>query len=195
MLLDRSFPVIPDFGTDKVSSPRRSSLADIDILFIGSDYEFNSQGLLDFLRSNADWLKQRRVAIAGLVCNNNDVIRYAESHSYVELFGFVEDLAELIGRSKLTVSPVKGTGLKIKLLDSIRLGTPAIASRQSLEGLPAGYEEAVFPIERQLVERLLDDPNSLETARKAALSYAARLRGDRGREQLIQLTSSAKLEQ
>lgn len=176
---------IPHFRLARRHLVSRPDAYEFDLLFIGSDYGFNAPGLLKFLRDNANWLGDYKIAVAGQVCNVRDVVSFAQTASNITLLGFVDDLDAVFMRAKLAISPVLGTGLKIKVLDALFRGTPVLASNQSLEGLPAGYEGAVFSISREVAELLLNNQLDLRQAQRAAEQYAASIINPQGRRELV----------
>src|SRR5262249_49611206 len=104
-------------------------------------------------------------------------------HPHIRLLGFVPDMAPIYRASKAALSPVNGTGLKIKIVDALKYGKPVFASRQALDGLPAGYEQSVFPIEQDAIEQLILDRKARLAAGTAARTYFCYLQqaGDRQR--------------
>jgi hypothetical protein len=142
-----------------------------DLLFVGSDMFQNSRGLLRFCRENADWLPGLRIAVVGKVGEDPEVRAYAADKPYIELLGFVDDIAAVHAASKAAISPVDGTGLKIKVIDALGFGVPVFGSPHTLEGLAPGFEACAFPITRDRIEPLLKDEARLDMARQAAITY------------------------
>jgi glycosyltransferase involved in cell wall biosynthesis len=142
-----------------------------DLIFVGSDMFQNARGLLAFFEANKSWLMSLRIAVVGRVCENSSIREFKQGRPYINLLGFVEDLSIVYAASKAAISPVDGTGLKIKAVEALGLGRPVFASRHSMEGLAAGYERCVFPIERTYIERVLFDDAALEEAQTAARAY------------------------
>jgi hypothetical protein len=144
---------------------------DIDLVFVGSGYIMNSRGLCAMFERHGSWLSRYRVAVCGLVCNDPDVIALARRFPKLSLLGYVEHPGDIYARSKAALSPVDGTGLKMKIMAAMEAGIPAFASAQAFDGLPPGYENAVFPISESGVTGLLGSEQHLAEARKAALNY------------------------
>jgi glycosyltransferase involved in cell wall biosynthesis len=142
-----------------------------DLVFVGSEMFQNVRGLSAFLESSKPWLSSLRIAVAGRVCEDSSIRELIRDWPNVSLLGFVEDLAAVYAASKAAISPVDGTGLKIKATEALSYGLPVFGSRHSIEGLAAGYDRCVFPIERAYIEHLLFDEVALEEAQTAALSY------------------------
>jgi len=147
---------------------------DIDLVFVGSGYIMNSRGLCDMFERHGNWLSRYRIAVCGLVCNDPDVIALARRFPKLSLLGYVECPGDIYARSKAALSPVDGTGLKMKIMAAMEAGIPAFASTQAFDGLPPGYENSVFPISESGVTGLLGSEQRLAEARKAALNYYAK---------------------
>jgi glycosyltransferase involved in cell wall biosynthesis len=158
-----------------------------DLVFVGSDNILNVDGLIGFLQEHGTWLRTYRVAVCGRVCQQPNVIQVASRYPNVSLLGFVDDIDQIYRRSQAAVSPVVGTGLKIKIVDALAKGKPVFASQSSLAGLPPGYEGCVFPIQRQVVSRILDHEENRRAAVHESRKYFASF-GQRGdHEELLRL--------
>jgi glycosyltransferase involved in cell wall biosynthesis len=181
---------IPKFNQEaKVEEVETEDAEDFlyDLLFVGSDNILNVDGLIGFLQEHGTWLAKYRVAVCGKVCQQPDVIQVASHYPNVSLLGFVDDIDQIYRRSQAAVSPVVGTGLKIKIVDALAKGKPVFASQSSLAGLPPGYEGCVFPIQRQVVSRILDQEENRRAAVHESRAYFATF-GQRGdHEELLRL--------
>ncbi|MBR0654307.1 glycosyltransferase family 4 protein [Plastoroseomonas arctica] len=145
-----------------------------DVLFVGSENPFNARGLIRFIHEHRTWLNTRRFAIAGRVCGVADVVAAARSVGAVML-DYVEDLAGVYAVSRIVVSPVDGTGLKIKVIDALSRGRPVFGSPHTMASLPPGFEGCVFPIDETEMDRMLSDEAWRVHAGKAAIRYASTL--------------------
>lgn len=145
--------------------------ANHDLLFVGADNNFNVDGLAGFVDANHPWLAARRVAVAGNVCRNPQIVELAARYDWLELLGFVKDLAPVYRRAKAVISPVDGTGLKIKVVEALANAKPVFASQHSRDGLPAGGEGAVFALDADEIAAVLDSPPRLAAAERAAFDY------------------------
>jgi polysaccharide biosynthesis protein PslH len=82
--------------------------------------------------------------------------------------GFVEDIRKEYLKSKVNVAPLRlGAGFPNKIIESLVLGVPTVASNISVEGLPEEFKEFVLTAQdpKQFAERtlfLLND-NNLKT--------------------------------
>ncbi len=164
---------IPRYGLARTIRrlPKPADGYHYDLLFVGSEMFLNALGLMAFFTANAAWLPELRIAVAGKVCNDTQVRAFAEGKPNIDLLGFVDDLAEVYAASKVAISPVDGTGVKIKAIDALSYGLPVFGSMHTLEGLAPGYETCAFPLTRTHMEPFLKDDARLEAARKAAVVY------------------------
>ena len=145
-----------------------------DLLFVGSDNPFNACGLVGFMRDHRNWLSGRSFAIAGRVCAVPGVAEAAQEIGAV-LLGYVQYLPRVYAESRIVVSPVEGTGLKIKVIDALGAGKPVFGSPHTIAGLPPGFEACVFPIDEAEMDRMLSDEAWRAHAGRSALRYAATL--------------------
>ena len=152
----------------------RASNVRYDLLFVGSENPFNVRGLTRFIRDHRSWLGTRRFAIAGRVCAVAEVSEAARGVGAV-LLDYVEDLASIYGASRIVVSPVDGTGLKIKVIDALGAGKPVFGSSHTIAGLPPGFEGCVFPIDETEMDRMLADEAWRAQAEESAFRYASAL--------------------
>jgi hypothetical protein len=146
---------------------------DFDFVFVASGYVMNARGFCAMLAQDGEWLSRYRIAVCGRICDDRDVIAAVAPFPSIELLGFVEKIEEVYARSKAALVPVDGTGLKMKLISALASGLPAFASTQAFEGLPPGYDGAVFPINEATVRTVLDDDQNLAEARTSAIRYHA----------------------
>lgn len=160
---------IPGIG----AKARDELVPDIDLVFVGSAYIMNARGLCGLLETHGNWLSRYRIAVCGLVCSDPDVIAMAARFPNISLLGYVERLAGIYARSRAALSPVDGTGLKMKIVAALQAGVPAFASKQTMDGLPPGYENCVFSISESNVSEFLSSESRIVAARAAALDYYA----------------------
>lgn len=156
----------PEVGEDEVV---------YDVLFVGSENTLNVDGLCDFISDHYAWLSCRTMAIVGRVSSVERVREAVAGLPKVELLGYVDDLTTLMRRCCFLISPVGGTGLKIKALEALAAGLPVFGSATTLAGLPQGYEDCAFQIERRAMEEFILDRARRQRAQEAALLYASRI--------------------
>jgi len=167
---------VPDYGTTKhkpgIAGAR---LFDYDLLFVGSEHLFNARGIISFMQTQPMLLENYRLAIAGKVSSVPEVVAAAAILPNVSLLGFVDDIGDLYNRTKIVVSPVDGTGLKIKVVEALSAGKPVFGSQHSIEGLPPGADDCVFTINSAHMLKMLADPALLAAAGNAAQEFARSL--------------------
>jgi hypothetical protein len=155
----------PDLGVTRADEP------EFDFVFVGSAYQMNARGLCGLYETSGTWLDGYRVAICGKVCDDPAILALAAKHPNISVLGYIDDLGDVFRRSRAALSPVSGTGVKMKILTAIHAGLPVFASRNSIEGLAPGYEGAVFEISEADCRRILGDTAAYESARQAVLAY------------------------
>jgi hypothetical protein len=171
--------LLPDTPTYFISAwtsptprlPAPQAAADFDFVFVGSAYQMNARGLCALYETDGSWLSRYRVAICGKVCDDPAVKSLAAKWGTISLLGYVDDLNDVFRRSRAALSPVSGTGVKMKILAAVRAGLPVFASRNSMEGLAPGYDGAVMEIEEEACRRMLVDTAAYDSACRAAVAY------------------------
>jgi hypothetical protein len=169
-------PETPTYFISSWTSPtpglRASHVAaDFDFVFVGSAYQMNARGLCALYETEGSWLSRYRVAICGKVCDDPAIKALAAEQPGISLLGYVDDLSDVFQRSRVALSPVSGTGVKMKILAAVRAGLPVFASRNSMEGLAPGYDGAVMEIDEETCRRILSDAAAYEVACRAAAAY------------------------
>lgn len=144
-------------------------------LFVASENQLNVEGFVKFLSDQKGLIAGHSVALCGRVCNERRIVDACAERAGIELLGYIPDLAEIHARSRVCLAPVEGTGLKIKILDALRYGRPVLATASAMAGLPAGYEDCVFPLVSSDAERLVHDDEFWTRAARAAQRYSRRL--------------------
>lgn len=97
----------------------------------------------------------------------------------VVLRGFVADLAAELRRARATICPLGGgTGLKIKIVDSLAHGVPVITTPAGAAGFATGEQHGVVVASSAddfaaAALRLLRDPDALVSATRGAVAQAA----------------------
>ncbi|MBR5419974.1 MAG: glycosyltransferase family 4 protein [Lachnospiraceae bacterium] len=105
-----------------------------DILFLGSFYVVNRQGLKDFIDNILPLIKKKcpeaKLKIAGTICRH-----IQESPDY-ELLGIVDDVSEQYRSARVVINPVNyGTGLNIKSIEALSHGRPLVSHSVGVRGL------------------------------------------------------------
>ncbi|SFB62864.1 Glycosyltransferase involved in cell wall bisynthesis [Rhizobium sp. NFR07] len=183
--------------------PSTTGVCPVDNLgatFIGSSFAANRQSIHYFLNDVLPLILKRRPNFKLLVCGTicNDI----PDHPNVEKLHFVADLKQAFRRAPISINPITaGTGVKIKLLESMAHGVPVVSTKKGMEGLdlqdlqgvtvvddydPQAFANAVLA----LFDNVAQQTRSSEAARRAALNW-----NKRQRTSLQRLLASAAREQ
>ncbi|MCC2674662.1 MAG: glycosyl transferase group 1 family protein [Ramlibacter sp.] len=150
-------------------------------VFIASDNPANrhaADGLLrDILPRVLREMPAFELRLAGSIC------RAVPDTPNVTKLGWVEDLAAVFARAPLSVNPMQaGTGINIKLLESMAAGVPTVSTATGARGLPESALAGVFVVPdhdpqafAQAVIRFASDAALRRQTGQAAREQAARL--------------------
>lgn len=131
-----NFYYLPHFLNSKSSS---SKLKPIDIAYIGSDNPHNVQGINWFLTKIYPKIEQKKyaVSICGSVVKKIDKSKYPSIH-FTE---WVKDQSELLNHAKISICPIlSGTGMKIKVIESLAYGLPVVSTSYGTIGMPQKFD-------------------------------------------------------
>ena len=106
------------------------------LIFTGS-FQFppNYEGMVWFVRDVYPII-QAEIPEVGLVITGDHANRMLPKAANVTQTGFVEDIRPLIARSKISIAPIfQGGGTRLKILESMALRTPVVATTKGAEGL------------------------------------------------------------
>ena len=101
-------------------------------------------------RNPPDWLRERAAQISG-----------------VQVFGNVPDVRPFLATSAMTVVPLRvGGGSRLKILESLAMGTPVVSTRVGAEGLrlEAGEHLTVTADESGMAEAILNEMTDPDAA-------------------------------
>jgi glycosyltransferase involved in cell wall biosynthesis len=109
-----------------------------DLLFVGTAYEPNIEGMNFFLSEVFPKIIDRcptgRLAIVGNICNALNIPESLRNH--VVCLGFVPDLAEVYLASRVVICPLlSGSGTKVKLQEAMAYGVPIVTTTVGASGL------------------------------------------------------------
>lgn len=148
------------------------------LVFVGSDSLPNLDGLRWFLAEIWPRLLAWRPAVTlDLVGSCGTSLNGLPQGVYRS--GPVKDLAAILHKASLTISPLRvGSGLKIKLLDYARHGLTTIATPVSLQGVARDNQAPFITAGDAIaftiaITRRLQEPNP-QASERAALAYVSR---------------------
>jgi polysaccharide biosynthesis protein PslH len=142
--MNLTLPPIPQ--ADVSSTPRR-------LVFMGGrDWPPNQEGFLYALRlwpRISAGIPDAELYVAGAKKTGAKDPVYPDG---VRDFGFVEDLTAFLGGCRALVAPIKtGGGVRVKLLDSMRMGLPIVGTGPAVGSLKVLFELPTFDDEESFV--------------------------------------------
>ena len=142
--MNLTLPPIPQI--DMSSTPRR-------LVFMGGrDWPPNQEGFLYALRlwpQIAAGIPDAELYVAGAKKTGAKDPVYPDG---VRDFGFVEDLTAFLGGCRALIAPIKtGGGVRVKLLDSMRMGLPIVGTGPAVGSLKVLFELPTFDDEESFV--------------------------------------------
>ncbi len=101
-----------------------------DLIFVGSDNPFNVLSIKWFVEKVLPLLsKEIRICIIGRIC------KHVPDHPNIEKLFFADDLKTYYHASKIAICPMlKGTGIKIKVVEALSFGLPVVGTEKSIDG-------------------------------------------------------------
>ena len=158
-------------GENMPAGTPRVTASDI-VLFVGSHYVVNQEGVKQFIRDILPELKKLnvpfRLQFAGSICKH-----ISDSEEYEKL-GYVDDVDATYNTARLVINPVNaGTGLNIKTIEAVSKAIPLVSHEIGVRGLrpskpfalvaesPKEYAEAIARV-------LEDDKLAMELSQNAA---------------------------
>ncbi|MBI5561763.1 MAG: glycosyltransferase family 4 protein [Deltaproteobacteria bacterium] len=127
---ETSFVNVPIFCPRRF--PRRPGAGSgFDILFVGSDNPFNRGGMAWFMDEVYPLLPQGvSMLVVGRIC------RHVGKKDNMTLIERLDDLDGAYAGARLSICPLKGgTGMKVKVVDSLSYGIPVVTTSWGLTGM------------------------------------------------------------
>jgi glycosyltransferase involved in cell wall biosynthesis len=118
-----------------------------DFLFLGNfDHTPNVDGVLWFVREVWPLMQAKgfrhRFIIAGAKIPR-EIARLASDR--IKVIGYVKDLGQLFGACRLSIAPLRyGAGIKGKIVTSLSLGVPVVATSMAAEGMGLRSDEEII---------------------------------------------------
>lgn len=148
--------------THSLPKPETLSNAEktIDIIYVASDNFHNIKSAVWFFKEVYPLLsKGIRITVVG------KINKHIPKLHNVENLHFVKDLDEIYKKSRIAICPMlSGTGLKIKVIESLSHGLPVVCTERGVDGLVnktnngclASNDSSVFAA---YIEKLLHEPD------------------------------------
>lgn len=135
-----------------VSLPSLKEVSEVSgssyILFFGNlSYAPNIEALNFIVQKISPLIQQSHPSVKIVIAGKSNT-RFTSLPSNVEHLGYVDDLFDLITRSRLTLFPLFfGTGIKNKVLEAFATGNAILATPVALEGIPLANLPKAYPLE------------------------------------------------
>jgi glycosyltransferase involved in cell wall biosynthesis len=142
-----------------------------DILYVASDNPHNVKSIKWFLDYVFPLLNDINIYVVGKICD------FIDDMPNIIKLGMVDDLDSVYKSTKICICPmVTGTGVKIKVLESLSYGLPVVTTRRGVDGLVNKSQNGCIVSDEPLIfadniKKLLDDPNLYSKIQNEALAY------------------------
>ncbi|MCR5209321.1 MAG: glycosyltransferase family 4 protein [Lachnospiraceae bacterium] len=139
------------------------------VLFLGSTYVINRDGLMNFIDNVLPVLKEKcpeaEVVIAGSICKT-----IPDSADYRKM-GWVDDLDEIYKQARVVINPVRhGAGLNIKMVEALSQAKPIVSVQKGMRGLKgcgASVTDDPVKFAEEITAVIRDDRKALEMSERA----------------------------
>lgn len=143
-----------------------------DLIFTGSDNPFNIEGIQWFLRNVLPLLPETlKICIVGRVC------KHIPDNKNITKIAFAEELSSYYTQSRIAICPMlKGTGIKIKVVEALSYGLPVVGTERAVDGFLSKFDNGCLvnddpEIFKDYIMALLQDRTYYETLRNWAEDY------------------------
>lgn len=118
-------PVSSAVNSNDLAAPIKYS-----VLYVASDNQHNVNSIQWFINRVLPLLGNVKIYIVGKICSK------IQDEANIVKLGLVNDLDAIYKQSKITICPMlTGTGVKIKVLESLSYGLPVVTTRRGVDGL------------------------------------------------------------
>jgi len=147
-----------------------------DVVYVASDNPHNVRSVKWLLDEVEPWFRGGfRIHVFGPICK---VLRENGNKRFV-LHGIVDDLQEVYDSARITICPMlSGTGVKIKVLESLSNNLPVVTNTRGVDGLAQKKNNGCLVADgaaafAEYVEKLLTDDPFYEKTRREAHDFIA----------------------
>jgi glycosyltransferase involved in cell wall biosynthesis len=108
---------------------------EFDLLFVGFDNYSNINGINWFFEKIYTLLSSDiKILIVG------KITKHIDSYPNVTKLSYVEKIDEVYFNSKISINPlIDGTGMKVKVIESLAHGVPVVSTSRGLVGIPKRF--------------------------------------------------------
>lgn len=108
------------------------------ILFVGSNFFGNTEGLFWFIENCMDQINYKLVVVG----SGMDVYKGKYPEKNIEFLGFVEDLSEYYYKAAALVLPIiSGSGMKTKTCEALMYGKTIFGTKEAFQGYECDYNK------------------------------------------------------
>lgn len=141
-----------------------------ELVFVGSGEHFpNADGMMWFCKEVLPLIKKKRDVKVNIVGKWREQLQeeMLKVEPSLHFTGYVEDLDAFMN-GKISIVPIRiGSGMRMKLLDSILAASPIITTSKGCEGLPFTNGETCFIANKpadfaHAVIQMLDNPGNIQ---------------------------------
>lgn len=142
-----------------------------DVVYVASNNPHNIKSINWFVKEVLPLLPDLKVHVIGRICE------HIADHPQLQKLGLVEDIHAIYSKSKLTICPMlSGTGIKIKVLESLSYGIPVVTSRRGVDGLINKIDNGCLVANdakafADYIKRLLEDDRFYKDISQQAVRY------------------------
>lgn len=142
-----------------------------NIVYIASNNPHNVASMIWFIKEVLPLLPDVQIHIIGKIC------RDIADHPQLVKHGMVDDVTNIYAKSKITICPMlSGTGIKIKVIESLAYGIPVVTSRRGVDGLVNKRNNGCVVANEpksfaDSIHRLLNDEVFYKEVREQAMAY------------------------
>jgi glycosyltransferase involved in cell wall biosynthesis len=171
-----------DTGISETQAEQSSSLT-TSLFFIGSlDWIPNQEGLLWFVSRVFPMLHHRFPAVKFHIAGRNAPQSLQKSLNYpgISFHGEVADARIFMAKHQISIAPCfSGSGMRVKIIESMALGKPVVTTTMGAEGLNAVHNENIIIADdaddfAYHIERLIEFPELCGSLGDSAKNFAAR---------------------
>ena len=132
------------------------------IVFVGKMSTFpNKDAIIYFCKKIFPLVLQRipRIQLAIVGIEPNDEILALQRHPNIKITGYVHDVRPYLQNALLSICPMRtGAGAKNKVLESMALGTPVVATSIGIEGIEthSGHDILIGDTPQSMTEQIVE---------------------------------------
>ncbi|WP_426274299.1 glycosyltransferase [Chryseobacterium sp. S-02] len=143
-----------------------------DLIFVGSDNPFNVLSINWFVEKVLPLLpKEIKICIIGRIC------KHVPDHKNIEKVFFADDLKAYYHASKIAICPMlKGTGIKIKVVEAMSYGLPVVGTEKAVDGFSDKKNNGCMVSDDEkeftdIIKNLLNDLSGYEKQKQEAIYF------------------------